>query len=223
MSFNFTEQQVSKMIMDAANVWEQQGLVPKGLPDPGTWTDDQKRQLIFRAASIANETGKFTGFNFDAVMRGMIRDGIIKLDEKSAVAEGLPHQDLFPNIKTVEDAVDYVKHTKIPANLTNQINELLAYLQKHKIHRAVATKEQQAAKQEPAEIVEAKSLVANLRPTDFGGSSSANSGGKYAQLVAAQKRLLRDINANVARGCKPAAILKYIREQIDALASSSVR
>jgi hypothetical protein len=219
----FTEQQVAQMIMAASNVWEDQGLVPKGLPSPETWSDEQKRQLILRSASIANQNGKFTGFDFDAVMRGLIRDEVIVLDKKNAVVEGLPHQDLFPNIKTIEDAVEYVKKTKIPANLTSQINELLAYLQERKIHRAVATKEQQAANQEPQEILEARSLVANIRPSNFGSSSSAANGGHYAQLVKAKERLIRDIDHNVQRGAKPAAIFQYIREQIDALSNSSVR
>ena len=226
------------MVMEAANIWESHGLVPKGMPDPAQWSDDAKRQLFFRAGSIANETGKITGFNFDSIIKSLIRDDLIVLDEESAVVENLPHSDIpdLDRVRTVADVERLRANPDLLKRLKNlkpgfpdyhHVNERIAFI----LNNQIKGPETSAAKAqgkpdsapEAAEIIEAKTLVANLRPSDFGGSSSANNGGKYAQLVAAQKRLLRDINGNAARGVKPVAILKYIREQIDALSSSSVK
>jgi hypothetical protein len=52
------------------------------------------------------------------------------VDPKKAI----PHQDLFVGVNTVEKCIEYIKTVKIPHANQPKINELLAYLQAHKIY-----------------------------------------------------------------------------------------
>jgi hypothetical protein len=126
----------------------------------------------------------------------------------------IPHRDLFPNVKSIEQAIRYVKTAKIPGNQLNAINELLAYLQLHDLHEydVIAEDPEVGEAPEDGEIAEARSLVNGLKISDIGTTTSAAGGGRWSQLIALQNRLNKTIDS--AKQRRATGVLKYVQDEI---------
>jgi hypothetical protein len=223
----FTEDQVAEMVMQAAQVWHDHNMAPAGLPDPAMWSYAAKQQLLLQGGAVVYHTDQFTGFDFEAALNKIIAKGLIVLDDKKAKVDERPHKDLFPDLNNFEDVKEYILKTKIPANETlDKLNELLAYYQTKNIRRVVAPQQEKAnggPPDEPKDVQAARKIVADLKVSDFGTTTSQAKGGKYGQLIATQTRLNEVIGKGVRQGLPPAAILRFVQDEVKKLSDRGIR
>ena len=240
---NFTLEQARLACVDAVKTWHASSLKFAKLDLAGRleFTPEQQETFRQRMVSHVYVNGAINAFDVEKLVGEMADENeltVLAFKDVPAKHRQLPHSDIpeLDRIRTVADVERLRSKPEWLKSLRNlrpgshdyaEVNARIKFILENELAGPETPSAKDAAAKsstpESAEILEARSLVANIRPSHFGGTTSSATGGRYAQLQKAQERLTRDINYNVRRGVKPADILKYVRLQIDALASSSVR
>jgi hypothetical protein len=235
---SYTAEQIWRAIWEAGTVWVQQGLAPAGMPKDYTAEVDD---LIFKlAGGYLYSTGRLTGYDFDEIIKRLIRDGKIILDPKVAqraadMAE-LPHEDialLAKNLRTMADVRRIMKlpkenlkqyaHLRPGSPAFREFNQRAQYIREKRIEGPESVKpvEQPKMSVVPAPVQEAHRLVAVMTVRDIGSTSSQ--AGRWQTLINTQQRLRDSIDQMYAARVRPELILERTKQAISEAGNSSVR
>jgi hypothetical protein len=203
----------------------------------------QQREMIINPTTQTEVPLTFQNL-FHAIQGLRIMNLLIKTNVSAPnPIRSYPHEEIaeLKNIRTLDDvkrlesnpeALKKLKNLNPASPAYKEINERIAHIKQFDIRafvgdrgagRTTEAPKGLAGRVEHDNIIEARRLVENLKPSDFAGTNSSNTGGKYTQLIRAQENLNNFIDSAQSRGFKPADVLKFVKDKINSFSDSGIR
>jgi hypothetical protein len=205
--------------------WHGSALLPKNF----VWSKKNVKAIGLRVSALLHRTGSCDIWDVDKIYHDLAAEGFVfDEDEKESAREAaqtLPHRDLFPEINGLESAHSYVKNPRLyqkHPTKRNELNELLAYLQKHNVHDAAAPVVELTPKQkeDAAAYAEAERLIENVSAGDISLVKS-DGRGPHGQAAAFKKQRQIYIRVCKERGIPGQTALNRVKQDIAELNTAS--